>query len=212
MKTIQPITRGQSATEEVAAVNANAIEHFDDVSAARAKATRRLSELREQRGKALADGHTFDAARITEAEADLVAVDDLEAELERRDAEKTAASVRPNYLASLDQYEATITERIAAVDRLQVAAQTMANAFSDVIAATDAERDAVSAFGLAYANEASFAVLNVENRTWGSIRTILRGALGKRTIGTTLDLSPIPGDDDPGPGTMLDYFRRQVPD
>ena len=181
---------------------------------------RQLADLRRARGKAIADGKTYDPAKIAAVQEQLDALDDADAEAGRRAAVKQNYDTQEFHRARMAAYSTAFAARSAAVGKLEIATRALGDAMAAAIQANEAERAAVGAFSANGVQiDAALTPINFENRVWAHARSVLRAAIGKRWFGP-LDLAPRPGDIDPtedwakheaGRGDVRTYLDKFAP-
>jgi hypothetical protein len=188
----------------------------------RRRLERQLADLRRARGKAILDGRSFDASRITAVENQLAALDDADAVADEADQATREDARQAHYDAALTAFTAGRDRRIAAAKAAEVSCRAFADDLAEMFAATDAERAAAETLARATGSNGPPAELveaNVANRISGYVRSVLRGRLGFRFLGE-MSLSPLPEDlapQDPWApaeerhADVAAYFARQRP-
>src|SRR5438874_9506397 len=104
-----------------------------DFSAQRERAAGRLALLRQERGRAVADGGRFDDGKIAQAEAELSRIEDAEAEITRRELADTDAMLKERRAALHAQLAETEVRRLDAIRRAEIAMRMLVTALRDFL-------------------------------------------------------------------------------
>jgi hypothetical protein len=118
-----------------------------DLDARRVELEERLTALREERGRAILTGSQFDAGGVVAVEAELAALSDAEAELDRQRAQVAADAERERQVKLRRQLAETEARRLVAICQLEAATRAMADGIKAFEAETTAARSLLRSLG-----------------------------------------------------------------